>query len=60
MAIPNVKFRRDTVAMTRALSARQNDLSMVPSCSGELLLEIHKTKNKMVILEIIRDSTNFR
>jgi hypothetical protein len=35
VATPNVKFRSETVAMTNALAARQNDLRIVPSCSAD-------------------------
>jgi hypothetical protein len=53
-----VKFRSDTEAITSALSARQKDLSMVPSCSGDLLLEIQIIKSKIVAQNIPRDAPN--
>lgn len=56
--MPSVKFRRDTVATTNALSARQNDLSMVPSCSGEALLEIQATKARVTVQNTTRDAPN--
>lgn len=54
VATPNVKFRSDTVAITNALAARQNDLRIVPSCSEDGLLLIHST-HRATVESAIRD-----
>lgn len=58
VAMPKVKFRSETVAITNALAARQSDLRIVPSCSTEGRLLIHNT-HKMTVDRAITDEVEY-